>query len=47
MTKDNISELPEVLTLMKKFNIKELVATNIDYTPTSVQDELRLLTVIK
>ncbi|MDY6820363.1 MAG: radical SAM protein [Deferribacterota bacterium] len=42
MTKDNISELPEVLTLMKKFNIKELVATNLDYTPTSIQDELKL-----
>jgi len=42
MTKMNIDELPEIVHLSKDMRVNELVATNLDYTPTSVQDGLRV-----
>lgn len=41
MTKTNIQELPEMVRLAKEIGIDELVATNLDYTPTQVQDDLK------
>lgn len=41
MTKSNIEELPEVVRLAKEIGIDDLVATNLDYAPTQVQDELK------
>jgi MoaA/NifB/PqqE/SkfB family radical SAM enzyme len=41
MTKTNIKELPEVIGLTKETGANELVATNLDYTPTKIQDDLK------
>jgi len=42
MTRINIDELPDIVHLSKEMNVDELVATNLDYAPTAVQDVLRL-----
>lgn len=42
MTKTNIKELPEAVSLAKDLGINEFVATNLDYTPTQAQDDLKL-----
>jgi MoaA/NifB/PqqE/SkfB family radical SAM enzyme len=42
MTKINYEELPDLVQLSKDMKVNELVATNLDYAPTEVQDELRL-----
>lgn len=42
MTKTNIEELPKALDLAKDIGINEMVATNLDYTPTQVQDDMRV-----
>lgn len=41
MTKTNIEELPEIVNLAKEIGIDEIVATNLDYTPTQLQDDLK------
>jgi MoaA/NifB/PqqE/SkfB family radical SAM enzyme len=41
MTKTNIKELPEAIELAKDMGANELVATNLDYTPTKIQDDLK------
>lgn len=41
MTKTNIEELPETVNLAKEIGIDEIVATNLDYTPTQLQDDLK------
>jgi MoaA/NifB/PqqE/SkfB family radical SAM enzyme len=43
MTKTNIKELPEAVSLAKDSGINEFVATNLDYTPTEALDDLRAL----
>jgi len=42
MTKLNYEELPDTVYLLKDVNADELVATNLDYAPATVQDEMRL-----
>ena len=42
MTKKNIAELPEAVSLAKDTGVNEIVATNLDYIPTQVQDALRV-----
>ena len=42
MTKTNIKELSEAVEIAKAVGIDEMVATNLDYTPTPLQDELRV-----
>ncbi|GAB4412609.1 MAG: radical SAM protein [Thermodesulfovibrionales bacterium] len=42
MTKTNIKELPEAVGLAKDAGANELVATNLDYTPTKIQDDLKV-----
>jgi MoaA/NifB/PqqE/SkfB family radical SAM enzyme len=42
MTKTNIKELSEAVSLAKDLGINEFVATNLDYTPTQAQDDLKL-----
>ena len=42
MTRPNIRELPDVVRLGKNLGIDELVATNLDYTPSQRQDELKI-----
>ena len=42
MTKDNIQDLTEILPVLKELEIKHLIATNLDYTPTIVQDNIKL-----
>lgn len=41
MTKTNIHELPEAVDLAKAAGIDDLVATNLDYVSTPLQDKLR------
>jgi MoaA/NifB/PqqE/SkfB family radical SAM enzyme len=41
MTRTNIEELPEMVRLAKEIGIDDLVATNLDYTPTWTQDGLK------
>jgi MoaA/NifB/PqqE/SkfB family radical SAM enzyme len=41
MTKTNIEELPDLVHLAKYIGVDELVATNLDYTPTWLQDDLK------
>ncbi|MDI6890283.1 MAG: radical SAM protein [Thermodesulfovibrionales bacterium] len=41
MTKTNIEDLPEIVNLAKEIGIDEIVATNLDYTPTQLQDDLK------
>jgi MoaA/NifB/PqqE/SkfB family radical SAM enzyme len=41
MTKTNIKELPEAIESAKDMGANELVATNLDYTPTKIQDDLK------
>lgn len=41
MTKTNIKELSEAIELAKDTGANELVATNLDYTPTKIQDDLK------
>ncbi len=41
MTKTNIEELPEIVNLAKEIGIDEIVATNLDYTPSQLQDDLK------
>jgi MoaA/NifB/PqqE/SkfB family radical SAM enzyme len=41
MTKANIEELPVAVSLAKDMDIDELVAVNLDYTPTKTQDDLK------
>jgi MoaA/NifB/PqqE/SkfB family radical SAM enzyme len=47
MTKTNIEELPEVVSLAKDLGINEFVATNLDYTPTQEQDDLKVFSCNK
>jgi MoaA/NifB/PqqE/SkfB family radical SAM enzyme len=47
MTKTNIKELPEAVSLAKDLGINEFVATNLDYTPTQEQDDLKLFSCNK
>jgi MoaA/NifB/PqqE/SkfB family radical SAM enzyme len=42
MTKINYEELPDIVQLSKDMRVNELVATNLDYAPTTALDELRL-----
>jgi MoaA/NifB/PqqE/SkfB family radical SAM enzyme len=42
MTTTSIAELPEAAELAASVGADELVATNLDYVPTAVQDELRV-----
>jgi MoaA/NifB/PqqE/SkfB family radical SAM enzyme len=42
MTKSNVNELPEAVRLSKDLGIDEMVATNLDYTPTQAQDDLKV-----
>jgi MoaA/NifB/PqqE/SkfB family radical SAM enzyme len=42
MTKTNIEDLPEIVNLAKEMGIDEIVAINLDYTPTQLQDELKV-----
>lgn len=41
MTKTNMGELPEAVELANDLGVDELVATNLDYTPTQTQDDLK------
>jgi MoaA/NifB/PqqE/SkfB family radical SAM enzyme len=41
MTKTNIHELPGVVTIAKEIGVNELVATNLDYAPAKIQDDLK------
>jgi len=41
MTEKNIEELPAIVDLAKDIGINELVATNLDYTPTQMQYDLK------
>jgi MoaA/NifB/PqqE/SkfB family radical SAM enzyme len=41
MTKTNIKELPEAIESAKDMGANELVATNLDYIPTKIQDDLK------
>jgi MoaA/NifB/PqqE/SkfB family radical SAM enzyme len=41
ITRTNIKELPEAVILAKNLGINELVATNLDYTPTKALDDLK------
>jgi MoaA/NifB/PqqE/SkfB family radical SAM enzyme len=41
MTRTNIEELPDLVNIVKDRGGNELVATNLDYTPITVLDELR------
>ena len=41
MTESNIEELPAVVDLAKDIGINELVATNLDYTPTHMQYDMK------
>src|SRR4030042_6733918 len=47
MTKTNIKELPEAVSLAKDLGINEFVATNLDYTPTQAQDDLKVFSCNK
>jgi len=42
MTKTNLGELPEFLRIAKGIGVQEVVATNLDYTPTLFQDDLKI-----
>jgi MoaA/NifB/PqqE/SkfB family radical SAM enzyme len=42
MTKINLGELPQTVDLAKDLGINEMVATNLDYTPSKLQDDLRV-----
>jgi MoaA/NifB/PqqE/SkfB family radical SAM enzyme len=42
MTKTNIHELPDAVKLAARLGADELVATNLDYPSTSLQDELKV-----
>lgn len=42
MTKTNIHELPEAVKLAHSLEVNELVATNLDYPSTDLQDELKV-----
>jgi MoaA/NifB/PqqE/SkfB family radical SAM enzyme len=39
MIKTNIENLPEIVNLAKEIGVDEIVATNLDYTPTQQQDD--------
>jgi len=47
MTKINYKELPDLVQLSKDMKVDELVATNLDYAPTSVLDDVRLFSCTK
>ncbi|NWF75647.1 MAG: radical SAM protein [Nitrospirae bacterium] len=47
MTKKNVKELPEAVSLAKDCGINEFVATNLDYTPTQEQDDLKVFSCNK
>lgn len=47
MTKMNIKELPEAMSLAKDLGINEFVATNLDYTPAQEQDDLKVFSCNK
>lgn len=42
MTKTNLGELPEFLGIAKGIGVQEVAATNLDYTPALLQDELKI-----
>ena len=42
MTKTNIEELADAVRLAREIGVNELVANNLDYCPTEVQDDLRV-----
>jgi MoaA/NifB/PqqE/SkfB family radical SAM enzyme len=42
MTKTNIKELPEAVILAKDVGVEEMVATNVDYIPGKIQDDMRM-----
>jgi len=42
MTKTNIKELSEAVSLAKDVGIDEMVATNVDYTPGKLQDDMKI-----
>ncbi|MEW6328133.1 MAG: radical SAM protein [Thermodesulfobacteriota bacterium] len=47
MTKTNIEELPDAVRLAREIGVNELVANNLDYTPTETQDDLRVFSCHK
>ncbi|MBE0425887.1 MAG: radical SAM protein [Nitrospirae bacterium] len=47
MTKTNIKELPEAVSLAKDSGINEFVATNLDYVATQAQDDLKVFSCNK
>jgi MoaA/NifB/PqqE/SkfB family radical SAM enzyme len=42
MTKTNIKELPEAVILAKDVGAEEMVATNVDFIPGKLQDDMRI-----
>jgi len=42
MTKTNIEELADAVSLARELGVNELVANNLDYSPTEVQDDLKV-----
>jgi len=47
MTKTNIEELPEAVSLAKDIGINEVVATNLDYVPKKAQDDMKIFSCNK
>jgi len=47
MTKTNIEELADAVRLAREIGVNELVANNLDYTPTETQDDLKVFSCHK
>ncbi|MEW5950196.1 MAG: radical SAM protein [Thermodesulfobacteriota bacterium] len=47
MTRTNIEELPDAVRLAREIGVNELVANNLDYTPTETQNDLKVFSCLK